>query len=131
MIFLPVLTCLIISPLMQKVFHDSEEIIHYERKLKKNSVRKSHPRFCGALRKNTLAKFFLMCLSFRADYVAFVKPVNNSFLLSSSSFLIRKKKSEIFLLHASYSVKCFRNNLRYLTCDARTHLKTRKQLAYF
>ena len=91
MIFLPVLTCLIISPLMQKVFHDSEEIIYYERKLKKTSVRQSHPRFCGALRKDTLAKFFLMCLSFRADDVAFVKPINNSFLLSSSSFLIGEK----------------------------------------
>ena len=36
MIFLLVLTCLIISPHMQKVVVDDAKIIYYERKLKKN-----------------------------------------------------------------------------------------------
>ena len=49
-------------------------------------------RFCGALRKDALAKKFSMCLSFHTDVVAFVKLKNNIFLLSSSSFSVKKKK---------------------------------------
>ena len=77
MIFLPILSCLIISPHMQKAVLDDEKIIYYERKLKKPLAFRSHPKFCGALIKDTVAKFFMMCLSFCADVVAFVKLVNN------------------------------------------------------
>ena len=82
----------------------------------KKSVCQSHPRFCGALIKDSLTKFFSMCLSIRADVAAFVKPQNNIFLLSLLSFLLRKKKSKIFGFCCCYLVKCFRNDLRYLTC---------------
>ena len=87
--------------------------------LKKNRVCQSHPKLCRALRKDTLAKLFSMCLSFCPDIVAFVKPNRPKtvlFYYQLCLFRLGRKKSEIFLLHSSYSVKCFRNNLKYLTC---------------
>ena len=83
----------------------------------KNPVCQSHPRFCGALGKNTLTKFFLTCLLFIVDVGPFLNVDKILFYYYLHLFWWGGKKSKIFLLHWDYSVNCFRNELRYLTCS--------------